>query len=164
MPDTMTSKERVLAAINHQKVDRVPSCIANMMYFIGRHNKIKIADYLANPSLSMELGYKMFEELGGYDLVPNTAPPSPKSPFAENTAYIFAPLKMMQPGKELPPDSIPQILEIELMKPEDYDIVIEKGWLFYAKEYIKPQLGTQGFGSAPPPDSSKRSPVQPPPI
>jgi hypothetical protein len=89
----------------------------------------------------VELGEKIFEELGGYDLVPNTAM-SAKSPFTPDTYFLFSPIKNLQPGKDLPPDSIPQALELELMKPEDYDYIIKNGWFKYAKEYIKPQLGT----------------------
>jgi hypothetical protein len=40
-----------------------------------------------------------------------------------------------------------QVMETELMKPNDYDAVIREDWFKYAQKYIKPQLGTRGFGT-----------------
>ena len=36
--------------------------------------------------------------------------------------------RMKMPGRELPDDSVWQVVESEIMKPEDYDTIIEKGY------------------------------------
>jgi uroporphyrinogen-III decarboxylase len=145
--NTMTGEERILGAVKHQKTDRTPCAISNMNYFIARHYKVKIADYIADPVLSKELSVKMFNELGGYDMAPQMMPPaSYKGPFGMESMSLFNPQKMLFPGKDLPPDSIPQAKETELIKPEDYSLIIDQGWIKYAREYIIPQLGSGLFG------------------
>lgn len=131
----MKPNERVIAAINLQESDRVPSAVT-LGYFVARHNGATIEKYITDPDLYMELHHKTFEELGGSDLV-NIRPPclidSPKR-------FAYMPVKVKLPGKTLPSNTIPQYDEKELMVPDDYEIIIEKGWFRYVEEDLIPAV------------------------
>ena len=133
MAKTMTSKERVMAAITMQEYDRVP-CALSLSYFVARHTGVSIADYISDPDLYMELQQKTFEDLGGSDMV-NIRPPCCAD---SSDHFAFLPVRVKVPGKTLPADSIPQYVEKELMGPQDYKIVIEKGWFRYVQENLIP--------------------------
>jgi uroporphyrinogen-III decarboxylase len=133
MPAPMKPKERVMAAITLQECDHVP-CHLTLSYFVARYNGITIEEYINNQDLCVELQHKTFEELGGSDIV--SLPPS--CPGNSPESFAFLPVLVKRPGKELPPDVIPQYHEVERMPPEHYDIVIEKGWFRYVEEHLVP--------------------------
>jgi uroporphyrinogen-III decarboxylase len=129
----MKPKERILAAINIQESDRVP-CNLSLSYFVARYNRVTIADYINDPDLRMELQQKTYEELGGSDMV-NVIPPC----CADSSGnFAFLPVRVKLPGKTLHPDAIPQYAETELMGPEDYKTVTDKGWFRYVREDLIP--------------------------
>jgi uroporphyrinogen-III decarboxylase len=129
----MKPRERVMAAINLQKGDRVPSNLT-LSYFVARYNGVTIEDYINDQDLCMELQQKTFEDLGGSDMVSLPPPCLGNSP----ESFAFLPVLVRRPGRELPFDVIPQYHEIERMLPEHYEIVIKKGWLRYVEEYLVP--------------------------
>jgi uroporphyrinogen-III decarboxylase len=133
MPALMKPSERVMAAINMQESDRVP-CALSLSYFVAKANGVTMADFISDMDLCMELQQKTFEALGGSDLVNIMPPPSTDTP----DHFAFLPVKIKLPGKTLPPDVIPQYVEKELMPPDDYKIVIEKGWFRYVEENLIP--------------------------
>ena len=134
MNDTMTSEERVSAAINLQPTDRVP-CAVDLSYFVARHKGVTMAEFLTNLPLQMELQHQVFEELDGIDYVLEF--PS-ATIFNRVAAFKFMPMKVKLPGIELPADSIPQYHETEVVSLEGYDIILEKGWVRYAEEHLLP--------------------------
>jgi len=133
MTATMKPFERIMAAIHIQESDRVP-CALSLSYFVAKANGITIADFINDPDLCMELQQKTFEALGGSDLVNIMPPRSTDTP----DKFAFLPIKVKLPGKTLPPDVIPQYVEKELMPPEDYKIVVDKGWFRYVEENLIP--------------------------
>lgn len=44
------------------------------------------------------------------------------------------------PGVDLPHDEIWQVVETELMQPEDYDRILEMGWSNYFREYMSQRV------------------------
>lgn len=134
--DSMTSREKVLAAIKVKPLDYVP-CAVDMGFWVARHYGITINKFLTDMPLQMKLQHQAFEELNGVDYVQEF--PSALM-FNRVTAFKHMPMKIRLPGMELPPDVAPQYEEIELMPLEDYDIVIKKGWARYAEEYLVPRF------------------------
>jgi hypothetical protein len=61
---------------------------------------------------------------------------------------VMMPMRQKFPGRELPPDSIVQYHEQEIMKADEYDIIIRNGWRFYEKEYIVPRVHPEFTGSS----------------
>jgi len=149
MTNIMTGRERVWAAINMKEVDHIPVG-AEMKHFTARHYGVTMADYLADPKLQFELGHKLFEDLGGYDLA-TIMPPG----FDENCGLVMPGMKTLMPGKELPPDSIPQLDEIQLMDPDDYDVAIKKGWNRFAREDLIPRAFSGNPPPLPPPPTAE---------
>ena len=105
MNDTMTSEERVLAAINLQPIDRVP-CAVDLSYYVAHHKGVTIAEFLTNLPLQMELQHQVFEELDGIDYVQEF--PS-ATIFNRVTGFKHMPMKVRLPGVELPADVIPTV-------------------------------------------------------
>jgi hypothetical protein len=134
MTDSMTPKERVLAAINVQFVDYVP-CAVDLSYWVAHHKGVTIAEFLTNLPLQMKLQHEVFEELGGIDYVQEF--PS-ATIFNKVTSFKHMPMKVKLPGVELPADVTPQYEETEIMPLEAYDTVIQKGWKRYAEEDLVP--------------------------
>jgi uroporphyrinogen-III decarboxylase len=147
----MKPSERVLAAIHMQEGDRVP-CGLTMSYFVARYSGVSIADYINDPDLRMELQHKTFEDLGGSDMV-NIMPPSTSD---SPDHFAFLPVRIRLPGKTLPDDTVPQYAERELMVPEDYEKVIEKGWFRYVREDLVPVAFPEGPDPAPAPAKQRR--------
>ena len=139
-PDGMTSKERVWAAINLQECDRVPVGLP-LSWFAARHAGVTMADFSNNCEANVGAACKTFADLGGFDLVPLLS-------FSPVLMGVAMPMKQEFPGKELPPDSIIQYHEQEIMTAVEYDIVITKGWRFYEKEYIIPRTHPEFSGSS----------------
>lgn len=65
---------------------------------------------------------KVFKDFGGWDAV------SAIGGFDYiSTAFLFG-MKIKYPGKDLPSDSLYQLVEEPIISPEDYDLIIEGGW------------------------------------
>lgn len=119
--ETMTSHERLDAAIAMQPVDRVPVCMM-AMFFCARHQGVLTEEFIGDDGLYQETIESTFNELGGWDVIFSGGRLMP---------ILFShsvPARIKLPGAELPSDSIWQFDEKEQMTVEDYDLVIEKGW------------------------------------
>lgn len=126
----MTPKERVWAAINLEKPDRVPvvpnltpiSCAKLLGW-----TQAKIA---LDQNAALESMFKVYEQYGPFDGV------NPAVCCTVNGMH-FSGHKVKVPGKDLPEDVPWQIVECELLKPEDYDTIIDIGpKKFWNKELI----------------------------
>ncbi|MGB8647817.1 MAG: uroporphyrinogen decarboxylase family protein [Anaerolineae bacterium] len=119
--ETMTPAERIDAAIALQPVDRVP--VVPMMDFYCAHQKgVPVSKFITNGDLGRDVLEEIFIEYGGWDA---TFFGTTLNEFAW-TLTLLAPLKV--PGRELPENEQWQFDEREVMKPEDYDFIIENGW------------------------------------
>lgn len=114
----MTAERRLQAAINLQETDRVPSC-PMIYYFAARYAGITTYELWSDPGkyrLAME---KCYNDLGPWDIY---YPINPRYP----EVYTFImPMKAKWPGIDLPPESICQLLEEEVMTAEDYRWISE---------------------------------------
>lgn len=121
--ETMTPEERILAALRLEKPDRVP--IAPLMDAASACTLLGVDPvevYTGGRELMLQTCLDAFDKYGGWDAVPCTTP-------ADAKAYSMLGQKVLDPEpgrKEM------QILEDEYMKIEDYDRVLEDGWVEFA--------------------------------
>jgi hypothetical protein len=134
--ETMTSTERILAAVNLEVPDRVP--VAPLMYqFVLRHKGLPIVPLAggdpANWPRMMKAAKDTADELGGYDAV-----------YAAGISWPISSWRLCGPagGRRVTPgqDGIPrdfsvQYEERETMTLEDYDTIIERGWNDFFRDY-----------------------------
>jgi Uroporphyrinogen decarboxylase (URO-D) len=115
--DTMTAEERLQAAINLQVPDRVP--VSPMIYYFA-------ATYagITNFELYDTKKYNPAMERVFFDLGPWDALCFLNAYYPEIDACII-PMRVKEPGRDLPPDSIRQFLEEEVMREEDYAWIVE---------------------------------------
>ncbi len=118
----MTPRERIEAAIRCEKPDRVP--ISPMLdFFCARYKGVLLEKFVNDNDLGRELLSQVFDEFGGWDAT-----------YAGSTLNQFAfalnlPMRLKVPGRELPPDSLWQFDEQEIIEVDDYDFLIAHGWL-----------------------------------
>jgi hypothetical protein len=130
--ESMTPTERVLAAMRVEKSDRVPvvphlspEAAANL---VG----LTMAQVSNDPKTAQAAFLKVFDEYGGWD----SAYGGPIIPIQMQAANIYS-MKMKIPGVDLPDDYMFQLLEEEVMKPEDYDKMYDMGpEKFYYEDYL----------------------------
>lgn len=117
--DTLTSEERIQAAIKLETPDRVP--VAPLIYYFNApYNGMSFAD-LRDPRKYFDGMLKAFDELGPWDA-------NYFINFYERELVTFGiPMRVLEPGIELPPDVPRQFTEEEIMKPEDYEWIIGIG-------------------------------------
>jgi hypothetical protein len=114
--DTMTSEERMQAAINLQVPDRVPVSPL-IYYFAAYYAGMNNAD-LHDPGNWNQAIEKCFRELGPWDAY------YPLDFYRIEVGTFIFPMKVLEPGLGLPPDAIRQFLEEEIMEFEDYEWIM----------------------------------------
>jgi hypothetical protein len=120
LKDAMTTEERLQAVINLQVPDRVPVC-PFIYYFAARYARITVHELWSEPKKYRAAIDKCFNDLGPWDIYYPTNPRYPE-------VYTFImPMKARWPGIDLPPDSICQLLEEEIMKADDYNWTVRIG-------------------------------------
>jgi hypothetical protein len=114
-----------LGAVNHVPV------IFQGMAFAPRYLGMSMADFCADPEAPVNTSLAAMDKIGGFDGI-NTAA------VGKNTALVPAMWlsRISVPGRELPPDSIWQVQEAEIMTTDDYDFIINKGWPAFLNAYL----------------------------
>ena len=127
--DTMTAEERLQAVINLQVPDRVPSC-PFIYYFAAYYAGISVYELWSEPKKYRQAIDKCYLDLGPWDIYYHVNTLRPE-------LYTFImPMKARWPGIDLPPDSICQLLEEEIMKADDYQWVGELARKYHWFTYI----------------------------
>jgi hypothetical protein len=117
---------RIKKAIACEPVDQVP-VIFQGTAFAPRYMGMTLAEYVNNPSASQDITIAAMQKIGDVDGI-NVVAVMGKSSVGQIGLQ-----KRKMPGRELPEDSIWQVMETEVMKVEDYDIVIDQGWDAFVK-------------------------------
>lgn len=118
----MNSKERIDAVVNLEVPDRVP--VGPLLdHFAATYSGYTTAQIMQDGDKRIKAVLKTMKELGPWDIT-----------FAADTANAYVlkkgvPVRIQLPGKELPDNDIHQFEEIEFLEPEDYDFLIEKGFI-----------------------------------
>jgi len=132
--ETMSSEERVWAAIKLEKPDRVPIDILA----IGAYTKTTggtVGDFYSSEDKAWAAIDKMWDYTGGWDMDLASIPASPMA--SKLVLTMFMGIKMALPGVDLPDDYNLQAIEEEILKPEDYDTIAEIGWQrFMSEDYL----------------------------
>lgn len=131
--ETMTSQERVQAAIRLEKPDRVPIAILATAAPFARISGMAAAEFYSDEEKALDAIYKVFDDVGGWDL--DLGSLTGKSIMMIKTVMTLAlGLRLAYPGMELPDDYAYQACEEEVLKPEDYDTIAEIGWVKFMTE------------------------------
>lgn len=121
---------RIKNAINLEPVDRVPVVYMGTA-FTARYTGITMAEYCKKPNASYQAQLKTMDKLGEMDGA-NMAGGGRITPLL--SALWMS--RLAVPGKDLPPDSLWQVQEAEVLTKEDYDTILEKGWGKFVKSYL----------------------------
>jgi uroporphyrinogen-III decarboxylase len=133
---------RIQKAINLEPVDHIP-VVYNGMAFAPRYLGMSIADFCADPEATVNANLATMDKLGGFDGI-NLA--SAGKITATLPALWLA--RVGVPGRDLPPDSIWQVREAEVMTTDDYDFIINKGWQAFLNNYLPRVVDMAEFGEA----------------
>jgi hypothetical protein len=130
--ETMTPIERTTAAMRLESTDRVP-LVPHLSPEAAAHLVgVTMAQVSNDAQIAQAAFLKVFDEYGGWD----SAYGGPITPVQMQAANIY-PMKTRIPGRDLPDDYMFQLVEEEVMKPEDYDKMYEMGpEEFYYEDYL----------------------------
>jgi uroporphyrinogen-III decarboxylase len=132
--ETMTSKERILAAINLEPYDRVPVAPQLNLEYVFRRKGRPTADAynFANAGQGLQFAYDLVDEVGGLDAMALCL--GGGVPFTPPLVTLFAALygdTMKFPGADerlSNEESTPQFAERQILTADDYDTIIGMGW------------------------------------
>jgi len=133
---------RIQKAINLEPVDRVPVVFMGVA-FAPRYIGMSIADFCADPEATVKANLATMDKLGGFDGI-NLAGAGRITPLL--TAMWLSRLGV--PGRDLPPDSLWQVREAEVMTVDDYDFIINNGWQAFLGSYMPRVIDMAEFGEA----------------
>lgn len=132
--ETMTSEERVWAAVRLEKPDRVPSHILATGAFTKTVGGT-VGDWYTNEDKSWAAIDKVWDYTGGWDMMIVVAAMSTGAWKLASALGMLVKLRL--PGVDLPDDYTLQAVEEEVLKPEDYDTICEIGWdKFLNQDYL----------------------------
>ena len=122
---------RIEKTIALEAVDRIPTAFMGMA-FAPRYMGMSIADFCEVPENRTEVTLAAMDKLGAdvWDGI-NKLPCGKIVP--QLTAAWLS--HVATPGRELPEDTLWQVQEKEVMKPEDYDVILDKGWPAFLEGY-----------------------------
>jgi uroporphyrinogen-III decarboxylase len=122
---------RIRKTIELQPVDRIPFVFMGTA-FAPRYMGISMAEFCADPDLRVDVTLAAMDRLGGeFDGI--NALPAGRISVALSAAWLS---RVAVPGRDLPDDSLWQVAEAEVMTVDDYDSIIERGWLAFLAEYL----------------------------
>lgn len=127
---------RIRTAIALGTPDRVP-VVPTGSAFAAHHLGVKTSEFAVDEKLSHATMLKSYTELGGVDGVQAVL-----FHISSLNALWFSRMKL--PGRELPEYTLWQADEQELMSPEDYDIIINKGFDVFVADYYRDKLDNLG--------------------
>jgi len=114
--DVMSAERRIRAAVHLQEPDRVP--VSPLVYYFAARYAGMTNHDLFDPGKYNQAIDKVYYELGPWDAYCFIQVYDP-----ELVAFLV-PMKSKEPGYDLPPDSVRQFLEEEVMGAEDYQWII----------------------------------------
>jgi len=122
---------RIRRTIELQPVDRIPFVFMGTA-FAPRYMGVSMAEFCADPNLRVDVTLAAMDRLGGeFDGINSL--PAGRIAVALSLAWLS---RIAVPGRDLPDDSLWQVDEAEVMTVDDYDTIIERGWLAFLMEYL----------------------------
>ena len=131
---------RIRNAIELQPVDRIPFVFMGTA-FAPRYMGVSMAEFCADPDLRVDVTLAAMDRLGGeFDGINSL--PAGRIAVALSLAWLS---RIAVPGRDLPDDSLWQVDEAEVMTVDDYDTIVERGWLAFLMEYLPRVLDPAEF-------------------
>ncbi|MEW6440541.1 MAG: uroporphyrinogen decarboxylase family protein [bacterium] len=123
--ETMTSEERLMAAIRLEKTDRVPIAFALDTAPAARLLGLNSWELVARGfDAQLDAVLKVFDEFGGWDGIGGLLPPE---------LFPVSGIRAKPPSEGSPEN---QVLEGEVWKPEEYELLAEIGWQRFVNEHL----------------------------
>jgi len=125
-------QNRIAQAVRLEKPDRVPVV---MLYnsFAARVLNMPLSEFVKSSMTAAKAMLEVFDKIGPADGIDFG------SYYAKALPLLWL-SKVQLPGKELPDNAAWQIHEQELMKPEDYDQIVNEGWPNWFPKYINERI------------------------
>ena len=134
--ETMTSAQRVQAAVALEKPDRVPIAILATGAPFARIAGISNADFYRDEERANRIVFQIFEDCGGWDLDLGSLQ-GDSAMMTKTIMSLALGLRLAYPGLDLPDDYTYQACEEEALSREDYDTIAQIGWeQFMTEDYI----------------------------
>ena len=127
--------KRIKQAVSLDKPDRVP-VVLEYGAFAAQVTKTPKSEFLLNLKRSVEVmieAYQLVAEKGSADAMNYGS----FSPYALSYLWLS---KVKVPGVDLPEDVSYQVYEKELMTRDDYDVILEKGWPEFYKNFMREKV------------------------
>jgi uroporphyrinogen-III decarboxylase len=122
---------RIRRTIELQPVDRIPFVFMGTA-FAPRYMGVSMAEFCADPDLRVDVTLAAMDRLGGeFDGINSL--PAGRISVALSAAWLS---RVAVPGRDLPADSLWQVDEAEVMTVDDYDTIIDRGWLAFLAEFM----------------------------
>jgi len=118
---------RILTAVSMGTPDRVPIVTCGTV-FAALHTGLTPAAFCANPQAASEAMLKSLQTAGEVDGAQFAV-------FNPHLLSLGGLSRVKVPGVELPENAPFQVDEQELMTPEDYDTIVDKGWNTWLEDY-----------------------------
>ena len=123
---------RILKAVALEKPDQIP-VILEYAGFAASVTHTPMPVFLSSLATSVKTMIEAFHLVNGADAI-NYGAYS-----VYNLCYLWM-SKVKVPGIDLPEDAMYQILETELMKPEDYDRILGQGWPEFYRSFMEERV------------------------
>ncbi len=119
---------RIKNAVAFKSPDRVP-VVLEYAGFAALVTGTPMAEFLSSPAKATQTMIQAYKLVGDGDAI------NYGSFSSYGLSYLFA-AKVRVPGVDLPSDEIWQVLESELMTREDYDRILDIGWVNFFREFL----------------------------
>lgn len=126
-----THYNRIMTAVSLGKPDRVP-VVPLADSFSARHMGVKLSEFTTNPVLSTEVILKSFTSLGEVDGIQHAG------------FYVYNLSSLWLSKVKIFEDKLWQMEEAELMKQEEYDTIINKGYNNFVNDFYMYRLDNLG--------------------
>jgi hypothetical protein len=127
---------RIRSAIALEPVDQVPFVTCGTA--INAHIEgVKLSKYVSDMKLNRSVNLNALEKIGGVDAVQQMV-------FDPRLLPVLWLSRVKVPGIDLPDDEMWQMDEKELVRREDYDFIIRKGYGRWMFAFMKHRLGNPG--------------------
>lgn len=120
---------RIKKTINLEPTDQVPVVYMGIA-FAPRYMGMQMAKFCADPEANLQVTLDAMDHLPGLDGC-NMGSGGRNAP-ALATLWLS---HIAEPGRELPPDSLWQVVEAEVLTTDDYDTILKDGWGKFLQSY-----------------------------
>jgi hypothetical protein len=126
---TMTNEERLRKTIRFEETDKILFYPA-IMQFAAKYAGITQQEFMEDQGKADAAYEKTFVELGGWDV---GRPMLGRGPGSDDPGMSGLAMSCGLPGRDFTNNTTMQFIEEEVMKPEDYDYIIDNGYFAFLK-------------------------------